>query len=332
MSRYSQDNSDFSLPAASGSHLLSESPLVLLSDSSYLHEGTADDDLSLSELSIIDRPPLFSKPFSLLAKPEAEPTTPVKPPDDDGNAVHEEGNETAAPGDMAEGEEEEEEEDQKVKRQSDEKQREEKLQSDLFVLKKLNAAFASFHEALEDTDSASQRVAAQLKQTDALLNKYIDMLSKSEDFSRLILDEQFQGAEADEELLEQERKEAAEKARREAEERALAERRERERREREEQERLEREEKERIERERQERLAARGGVRGVRGTRASHTSFNGGIAPSSSSSGGNTSGRLRAPSTNVPPPGNGTKKYTSSATGVRPSSSGTSIRGSIRRT
>jgi hypothetical protein len=69
--------------------------------------------------------------------------------------------------------------------------------------------------------------------------------------------------------MERERKEAEEKARKEAEERALAARLERERIEREEQEKAEREGKERVERERKEKVAARGGVRGVRGTRAS---------------------------------------------------------------
>jgi hypothetical protein len=40
-----------------------------------------------------------------------------------------------------------------------------------------------------------QRVAVQLEQTDALLNKYIGILSKSEEIARLIFDEQWQGAE-----------------------------------------------------------------------------------------------------------------------------------------
>jgi hypothetical protein len=69
--------------------------------------------------------------------------------------------------------------------------------------------------------------------------------------------------------MERERKQAEEKARLEAEARALAARRERERIDREEKERAEREEKERAERERKEKMAARGGIRGVRGTRAS---------------------------------------------------------------
>lgn len=41
-----------------------------------------------------------------------------------------------------------------------------------------------------------QRVAIQLEQTDALLNRYLSVLSKSEEFSRLILDEEWEGAQA----------------------------------------------------------------------------------------------------------------------------------------
>lgn len=39
-------------------------------------------------------------------------------------------------------------------------------------------------------------MAVQLDQTDALLNKYIDILSRSEEFTRLIQDEQWMGADA----------------------------------------------------------------------------------------------------------------------------------------
>lgn len=41
----------------------------------------------------------------------------------------------------------------------------------------------------------AQRVASQLAQTDALLNKYIRILSKAEKYSHLIFDEQWYGAE-----------------------------------------------------------------------------------------------------------------------------------------
>jgi hypothetical protein len=114
-----------------------------------------------------------------------------------------------------------------------------------------------------------KRVAAQLAETDALLNKYIKILHKSEDAARLIFDEGWYGAEADEEQIRLEELAAEQRAREAARERELAEKRERERREREEQERAAREEKERIEQAKKDRLSSRGGVRGVRGTRAS---------------------------------------------------------------
>jgi DASH complex subunit Duo1 len=41
-----------------------------------------------------------------------------------------------------------------------------------------------------------QRIAGQLEQTDALLNKYINVLAKSEEFSRLIFNENWMGADA----------------------------------------------------------------------------------------------------------------------------------------
>jgi len=41
-----------------------------------------------------------------------------------------------------------------------------------------------------------QQVATQLAQTDALLNKYVNMLGKSEAVAKLIFDEQWEGAEA----------------------------------------------------------------------------------------------------------------------------------------
>ncbi|KAK2463257.1 hypothetical protein APHAL10511_004912 [Amanita phalloides] len=293
-------SNDFSLPTVSGSHLLSESPLVLQSGSSYSNTDTGTDDLSLSELSIIDgSSSLFSKPFTLLAGP----TTPEKPASDGDTA----GNEALplSP---------------EPKRQLVGKQREEKLRSDLFILKKLNSTFALIREALEESGSANERVASQLKQTDALLNKYIGILSESEEYSRLILDAQWMGADADEEQLQRERREALEMARREAEERAVAEQREREQREREERERLEKEEKERMEREHQDRLAARGAVRGVRGTRASVR----GVKSTSRAGPASSTSRLRAPSVG----GSEVKRPTSSKT----ANSSLSTRATSRRT
>lgn len=218
--------------SASDSRLLSLSP-VLASDSSL----PEINDLSLSELSLNH----YAGPSSLPAQDDFDSSTSEH--DDDCDA------------DDAE----------KTKR-NETKLREEKLQSDLFILKKLNASFAMFHEALDAAGSANQLVAIQLEQTDALLNRYLSMLSKSEEFSRLIFDEEWEGAQADEEILEREMVEAK---RREAEERSLAAQREAERRKTEERERLERE-KELAERERKEQATIRRGVvRGVRGTRAS---------------------------------------------------------------
>jgi len=143
------------------------------------------------------------------------------------------------------------------------KVRQEKLQSDIFILKKLNASFELFNEALQDTGSANQRLAAQLEQTDALLDKYVTILSRSEDYSRLIFDEKWKGAEADEDALEEERR-AEESARREAEEQAIRAQQEQERLEREKQDRLKAEQKERLERDKSGR-GTRGSIRGVRG-------------------------------------------------------------------
>ncbi|KAG6820732.1 hypothetical protein H0H93_012378 [Arthromyces matolae] len=237
----------------SGSRLMSESPIIPSSSSS--RTGLGGEDLSLSELSVIDRTPVPSKPFSLLAP--ARDLSLTQPndsqhPDDlshtedvDDNHVEQDGRRAA-------------------------KQREDKLQSDIFILKKLNASFAIFNEALQDTGSANERIAMQLEQTDALLNKYINILSKSEEFTRLIFDQQWQGADADEEAFELEKKAALERARVEAEEKEATRRQEEERRQRDEQERSERE-KERLEHENKQKLAAgtRGSGRGVRGTRAS---------------------------------------------------------------
>ncbi|KAJ7869577.1 hypothetical protein B0H14DRAFT_2727130 [Mycena olivaceomarginata] len=129
--------------------------------------------------------------------------------------------------------------------------RDEKLQNDAILLKKLNSALTSFTNALGDVASQNERIAAQLEQTEALLNKYVAILSGSEQFARLILDDQWEGGEADETFIAQEQREAEEEARKLEAERA-----------RREQERLQ-------EPKHKKETAARGGVRGVRGTRAS---------------------------------------------------------------
>jgi hypothetical protein len=95
--------------------------------------------------------------------------------------------------------------------------REEKLQNDLFMLRQLNGAFAVYNDALREAQVGTevnrpcgstcpylivrlvffpQRISEQLEQTDALLNKYINILSKTEQVARLIFDERWMGAEA----------------------------------------------------------------------------------------------------------------------------------------
>jgi len=252
----------------SGSRLLSETSLLPSSSSSLSRTGPGGDDLSLSELSLSERPQLAPSrrpKFSLLAQP-----LPQKAPFmDNDSAILEEDADTEGEAGL----------DQTMTQEDVEKAtklaartREDKLQHDLFILKKLNFAFEVYKEALKEAKSSTERVAEQLKHTEALLDKYVNILSKTEDAARLLTDERWQGAEADEDFLEQEYREKLERARREEEERLLAAQREMERLEREEQERKEAEERHRLERERAEAAKAVGrgsGVRGVRGTRAS---------------------------------------------------------------
>ncbi|KAF7428667.1 hypothetical protein PC9H_007896 [Pleurotus ostreatus] len=309
----------FTLPGPSSSRrLMSESPL-LPSRYSESDTGPGGADLSISELSLSDRDEISNRPFSLLARPDPVPSTPPTKErefgdnsgdDEDPLDPDEEGDETI--------------DQDKIKRIAS-RTREEKLRSDVFILRKLNAAFAAFNEGLEDAGSANERIATQLEQTDALLNQYAHVLSKSEDISRLIFDEEWQGAEEDETVLEQERIAAEEKARLEAQERALARKREQERLEREEQERLAQEEKERIDRERSQRHSSRGGVTGVRGTRASMRGVRGSTRASVVAPGGvaGTSTRSRPPSSQSAAGGGPTKR---SATGT-----GIPTRGVVRR-
>ncbi|KAJ6499268.1 hypothetical protein C8R45DRAFT_981732 [Mycena sanguinolenta] len=221
----SQDSILFN-SSSGGSRLLSETPLIP-SDSSLSYTEPENNDLSISELSLLDKPETAN----------------------DAQSQH--------PEDL-----------EKISKHNS-KLRDEKLQNDAFVLKKLNAALSSFNEVLGDVGSQNDRVAAQLEQTEALLNRYVGILSGSEEFARLIFDEQWQGAEADEMAIDQEQREAEEKARKLEAERVAAAQREKERLRREELERAEKRERENAEKERSERAATRGGVRGVRGTRAS---------------------------------------------------------------
>ncbi|KAF7376174.1 Sphingosine-1-phosphate phosphatase [Mycena sanguinolenta] len=229
--------------SSGGSRLLSETPLIP-SGSSLSYTEPGDNDLSISELSLSDKPETAN------------------------------GAQSQHPEEL-----------EKISKHTS-KVRDERLQNDAFVLKKLNAALSSFNDVLGDVASQNDRVAAQLEQTEALLNRYVGILSGSEEFARLIFDEQWQGAEADEITIAHEQREAEEKARKLEAERAAAAQREKERLQREELERAEQREKEKAEREKTERATARGGVRGVRGTRASmraaaRGSTSRGVVPSS---------------------------------------------------
>jgi hypothetical protein len=134
---FSPDSSDITFPAGHP-QLLSE-PSLLPSDASSSHVTTssANDRLSLSELSIR---PFHQRPFSLLAPPDLRTSTP-----------------THGGGDVTEDEDRiDSGEDRERSRQQAARLREEKLQSDVFILKKLNTAFASLHGALDDTGSANE--------------------------------------------------------------------------------------------------------------------------------------------------------------------------------
>ncbi|EJD52784.1 hypothetical protein AURDEDRAFT_181308 [Auricularia subglabra TFB-10046 SS5] len=141
--------------------------------------------------------------------------------------------------------------------------RDEKLQSDLFKLRKLNDALSAYNDALAGAQTSTQLVSRRVEQTDRLLNNYIDILWQTEQTARLIFDPEWRGGEDDELALERERLAQELRERKEREERERAAR--------EEAERLERErlEQERIQAEK-ERQAKRGPppVRGMRGIRA----------------------------------------------------------------
>ena len=154
------DSSDFTLPDSSnaGSRLLSED---LFAPSSSNQPVLAD--LSLSDLSLDDRTKqniggVPRRPFSLLAKPfQKKPL--FRATQNESAIVDEE--EEAGEGD--EHEEEDEglnqtmtQEDLEARKREVAKTREEKLQNDLFVLRKLNGAFDVYKQALRDTKSSTE--------------------------------------------------------------------------------------------------------------------------------------------------------------------------------
>ncbi|THH32500.1 hypothetical protein EUX98_g1691 [Antrodiella citrinella] len=254
------DDSDFTLPDSSnaGSRLLSESALF---------PSGSQQDLSLSDLSINDHPVqnvggTHRRPFSLLAQPHQR--RPLFNPNAAGSSAIVDEEEEEQEGAVEEDEQSAPTpEDIESQRREAARTREERLQHDLFHLRKLNKAFEVYKEALRETKSSTECVADQLEHTDALLNKYMNILAKSGKVTQLMLDERWQGAEADEQVLEEEELAELERRRKEEEERRLAEQRERERAEHEEQERKDREEREekaRLEKERAAEIAATRGT------------------------------------------------------------------------
>lgn len=137
-------SSDFHL-SESGSRLLSESFL----GPSSLRTGHGGDDLSLSELSIHDRPPPSRRKFSLFAQPPS-------PQHADESALEDE--EEGEEGDVGDNTPDQTMRPEEVERAQRvaAKSREEKLQSDLYILKKLNAAFDIYKEALKETKSSTE--------------------------------------------------------------------------------------------------------------------------------------------------------------------------------
>lgn len=168
------DTSDFSLSfpnSGSGSNLLSESPP---------RTGPRDDDLSISEFD-------QTVTYDNRDRDPAAPSTPGAG-DDDGEQVKLNARRLVV------------------------QARDDKLQSDLSILKKLNEHLSSFNSALDSTSSANevrtlrvypssieqipQRIAQQLDQTNLLLNKYVNMLARTEDIARLVFDANWEGGEA----------------------------------------------------------------------------------------------------------------------------------------
>ncbi|SRR6266403_611801 len=226
------DSFDSANLLSGGSRLLSQSPQFSFdtaSSSSHSHTGPGGEDLSLSELYPDNHD------HERLPKTRTRPSiaqalgfgAPLDQSDDLSvlGALEEEEQEDA-------GEREEDAEvgegneadvtvrvggEDTMKTGITAQSRDEKLQSDLFVLRQLNGAFAVYNDALREAQGGTEvsfssfstwsihfvlihsfhkRLAEQLEQTDALLNKYINILSKSEQVTRLIFDERWMGAEA----------------------------------------------------------------------------------------------------------------------------------------
>ncbi|KAF9777752.1 hypothetical protein BJ322DRAFT_521350 [Thelephora terrestris] len=213
------------LPIDQNARLLSESPLIGRSS----HSDIASSDLSVHDL------PTRNRSQGQAMNDEHEEDEVEKSPRIEGE-------------DGEEGGDDEEAQIRRARKAA--RMREEKLQNDLFLLNKLNNSLLLYTDALRATQSSTERLKARLKDTNALLDMYIGTLDRSEAVTRLILDEKWEGASADEEILLNQIRE-----------REVAQRREAEAREREaELARL------RLEEERVDQSSS--GVRGARGTRA----------------------------------------------------------------
>jgi hypothetical protein len=135
---FSPNSSDITF--SSGSRLLSES---LLLPSSHSHTGPGGDDLSLSELSLAYRP---TPPPSTSTSFIPDHPSHRDPFDDDHHDYGVDGDhgEPDSPRSL-----------EQTTRDAT-KTREDKLQRDLFILKKLNSSFALFNDALKDTQTGTE--------------------------------------------------------------------------------------------------------------------------------------------------------------------------------
>jgi len=206
------------LPAG-GSRLLSQSPqFSFVSTSSSSNTGPGGDDLSVSELYPQNDVP--GKEAHTGRNPKTRPSiaqvlgfgAPLELDQSDDRSMlgaldeggEEEDGDRGERDDENYGDEITEEADVTVRGNGEDTDRtgiaaqshEEKLKSDLSLLRRLNGAFEVYNDALREAQSGTERIAKQLEQTDALLNKYINILSKSEQVTRLIFDERWIGAEA----------------------------------------------------------------------------------------------------------------------------------------
>lgn len=138
--------------SGSGSRLLFLESPIISSKSSYYQTSSGEEDLSLSELSLSDDAAIMQKPFSLLARvePEPEPITPMRSEKIQNSETSDQVRYSDFKDDALN------DDDLRQSQEQAAKQKEEKLKSDIFILKKLNASFELFNDALNETGSANQ--------------------------------------------------------------------------------------------------------------------------------------------------------------------------------